>query len=190
MRPLLDLANALMGWRFAFSKRIRIGTGSKIRWSGISLKANNRVTIGDACMVAARISFDGLSGVVSIGDRSYIGASHLVCHSSICIGEDSIISWGVTVVDHDSHSIRWEERSRDVTDWHLGSKDWTHVPVAPVKIGNRVWIGFNAIVLKGVTIGDGAVIGAGSVVTHDVPPGAIVAGNPARVIRMIETGVE
>jgi acetyltransferase-like isoleucine patch superfamily enzyme len=55
----------------------------------------------------------------------------------------------------------------------------------PVKINDRVWIGFNSIILKGVTIGEGGIVGAGSVVTKDVPPYTIVAGNPARVIREI-----
>ncbi|MBV8923397.1 DapH/DapD/GlmU-related protein, partial [Bradyrhizobium sp.] len=58
-------------------------------------------------------------------------------------------------------------------------------PHAPVVIADKVWIGFNASILKGVTIGEGAVVGACSVVTRDVPPFAVVAGNPARVIRTL-----
>jgi galactoside O-acetyltransferase len=57
------------------------------------------------------------------------------------------------------------------------------VHLAPVKIQDKVWIGFNAIVLKGVTIGEGAVVGAGAVVTRNVPAYTVVAGNPARPIR-------
>jgi len=62
--------------------------------------------------------------------------------------------------------------------------------VAPVAIGRRVYIGADAIVLPGVTIGDDAVVGAGSVVTHDVPPGAVVAGNPARRISSVAEHLE
>jgi galactoside O-acetyltransferase len=66
-----------------------------------------------------------------------------------------------------------------------GKKVWTHVERQPVTIESKAWIGFNVIILKGVTIGEGAIVGAGSVVTKDVPPYTIVGGNPARVIREI-----
>lgn len=56
-------------------------------------------------------------------------------------------------------------------------------PVAPISIGNHVWIGTNAIILKGVDIGDGAVVAAGAVVTRSVPPRCIVAGNPAKIVK-------
>ena len=67
---------------------------------------------------------------------------------------------------------------KDTTDGGIKS--------APITIGDRVWIGCRAIILAGVTIGEGSVVAAGSVVTRDVPPGTLVAGNPAKVIR--ETG--
>lgn len=101
------------------------------------------------------------------------------------MGDDVVISWGVTIVDHNSHSVDAEERLADVTDWKNGHKDWANVTIAPVTIKARAWIGFNAIVLKGVTIGEGAVVAAGAVVTKDVPPYSVAAGNPARVIRTL-----
>lgn len=97
-----------------------------------------------------------------------------------------MISWGVTIVDHNSHSVEWSHRKNDVLDWAKGQKDWSHVKVAPVTIEDRVWIGFNAIILKGVTLGEGAIVAAGAVVTKDVPPYTVVAGNPAQVIRRLE----
>ena len=66
-------------------------------------------------------------------------------------------------------------------DYHKINADSENT--SPVNIGNHCWIGCNSIVLKGVSIGDGAVVAAGSVVTKDVPPGALIGGNPAKIIR-------
>ncbi len=136
-------------------------------------------------VVPRRIDFDGADGVVSVGSRTFVGASHFVCRQAITIGDDVLISWNATIVDHDSHSIDWTKRSGDVTDWMQGMKRWDHVKVAPVTIGNKCWIGFGATILKGVTIGEGAVVGACAVVTRDVAPFTVVAGNPARVVRSL-----
>jgi galactoside O-acetyltransferase len=67
----------------------------------------------------------------------------------------------------------------------VASKDWSSVATAPIRICDYVWLGFDVVVLKGVTIGEGAIVGARAVVTHDVPPWTIVAGNPARVVKEI-----
>lgn len=64
-------------------------------------------------------------------------------------------------------------------------KNWEFVNSAPVYIKDKAWIGFNSIILKGVTIGEGAIVGAGSIVTKDVPDWTIVAGNPAKIVRNI-----
>lgn len=94
-----------------------------------------------------------------------------------------MIAWGTSIFDHGSHSLRFSERSRDVIDWLRGEKDWTGVPIASVHIDHKAWVGFGSILLPGVRVGEGAIVGAGSVVTRDVPPWTIVAGNPARVVR-------
>ena len=141
-------------------------------------------------MLRCRISFDHVGGEVMIGERCFLGASHLVCHTRITIGNDVIMSWGVTVVDHDSHALEWEDRSHDVADWTQGVKQWNKVVVAPVIIGDKVWIGFGVSILKGVTVGEGAVIGANAVVTKSVPPYCVVAGNPARIVKRLAHEVE
>ncbi len=78
------------------------------------------------------------------------------------------------------------QRRTDVADWMRGHKDWTHVAIAAVTIADRAWIGFGATILKGVTVGEGAVVAAQSVVTRDVAPWTVVAGNPAREIRRMD----
>ena len=178
-------ANALLGVVVRRRKSVLVGSGTVVRWWGLRGRGG-RVELGRDCMIRCRFDFDSADGRISIGDRCYIGASHFVCHTRIDIGDDVIISWGVTIVDHDSHALNWSDRARDVSDWVQGTKCWDKVKIAPVTIQDKVWIGFGVSVLKGVTVGEGAVLGAGAVVTRDVPPYAVVAGNPARVVRELD----
>lgn len=175
--------NALAGWLVRKRSRFIVGVGSRVRWIALRSTRGGKVEIGRNSIINCAFNFDDAGGSVTIGDRCYIGASQLVCHSRIAIGNDVIISWGVTIFDHDSHSLDWQSRKNDVRDWAKGLKDWTDVAIKPVVIQDKVWIGFGVSILKGVTIGEGAVIGARAVVTRDVPPYAIVVGNPARVVR-------
>jgi len=91
----------------------------------------------------------------------------LSCHTKIKIGEGVKIAHNVVIRDNDSHEII----------------DENHVSKEPIEIGNHVWIGTNVIILKGVRIGDGAIIGANSLVNKDIPAKAFAAGVPAKVIR-------
>jgi len=185
MSALSSVLNSLIGF-FVRSRAIfLVAESSRIKWWPLRSTRGGRVDIGRNCIINCRIAFDSPCGQVTIGDRCYVGASLMVCHTGITLGDDVVISWGVTIVDHDSHALGWEHRRNDVTDWAQGRKCWEHVAVSPVSIGNKVWIGFGVSVLKGVTIGEGAVIGANSVVTRDVPPFTLIAGNPARVVRQL-----
>lgn len=180
--------NKLAGFLVALRTNVEIGKGTSVRWLRLGARGGT-VRIGAQTIVHCRIAFDG-PGLVVIGSRCYIGASHLVCRTAITIGDDTIISWGVTIADHDSHAIDWSGRQHDVADWSVGHKRWDSVKVAPVHMGNRVWVGFGATILKGVTVGDGAVIAAQSVVTRDVPANVLVAGMPARVIRRVNDSAD
>lgn len=168
--------------------RVRLGAETRFRWGSLLRCRGGSVEVGTQSLIAPRrIDFDGPDGSIRIGSRTFIGASHLVCRSEIMIGNDVLISWGVTIVDHDSHAIDWACRRDDVTNWLEGRKHWADVKVARVAIGDKSWIGFGATILKGVSIGEGAVVGARSVVTRDVPPFTVVAGNPAREVRELKT---
>lgn len=156
---------------------------AKIQNWNFSLKKNCRIHVGDGSIMEANLSFDKEGAGISIGNNTYIGGSNIISSNSITIGNDVLISWGCTIVDHNSHSIHWSERANDVKDWYKGLKEWKNVDSRPITIGDKAWLGFNVIVLKGVNIGEGAIIGAGSIVTKDIPPFAIAAGNPARIIK-------
>jgi galactoside O-acetyltransferase len=153
------------------------------------------VTIGNDCMLDCQIAFESGEGEVVIGDRVYIGNSKIICRTRIEFGSNIFVAWNAYFYDHDSHSMDYRLRQEDITqqlnDYRQGryfieNKNWSVVDTAPIKICDNAWIGMNAIILKGVTIGEGAIVGAGSVVTKSVPAFTIVAGNPARIIKEVK----
>jgi len=113
---------------------------------------------------------------IIIGDRVGISGGSICAARLIEIGDDTMLGANVTIADTDFHSLHPAHRRG-----HLHPT----VGVAEVRIGKRVLIGTNAMVLKGVSIGDNSIIGAGSVVTKSVPENCIAAGNPCRVIRAL-----
>lgn len=110
---------------------------------------------------------------IEIGQGTRINGASIHATSLIRIGKNCLIAANVMIVDSDGHGVSLSEREM-------------HNPKsAPILIEDDVWIAANAIVLKGVTIGRGAVIAAGSVVVKDVPPMTLVGGNPARIIKSL-----
>ncbi len=164
---------------------INISPSAKIQYRHIRYKPSSILVVGGGSIIEAAIIFEKANAKLYIGDNTFIGGSRLLCSEKIIIGNDVLISFGATIVDHDSHSIFFKHRRNDVADWHQNKKDWTYVNRNSVIIEDRAWIGMHSIILKGVTVGTGAIIGAGSVVTRDVPPWTIVAGNPAKIIRQL-----
>jgi acetyltransferase-like isoleucine patch superfamily enzyme len=162
----------------------KVDQTAELSLSKCSFKPGCRIEIDRDSMITGSLEFDRENAIISIGQRVFCNG-RIIAATKIEIGNDVMISWGVTIVDHNSHSIAFSHRAQDVINWRNGHKDWTQVKVAPVKIGDKVWIGLNALILKGVTIGEGAIVGAGAVVTRDVPAWTIVGGNPAQVIRAI-----
>lgn len=106
------------------------------------------------------------NATLELGDRGYLNRhSKIKYFDRITIGDDVVISENVTIWDSDAHEITGTEKTK------------------PISIGNHVWIGTNAIILKGVTIGDGAVIAAGTLVNKDVSSRALVGGVPAKILK-------
>jgi acetyltransferase-like isoleucine patch superfamily enzyme len=139
---------------------------------GMSLFRSNRdvhVAVGEHVQLWAgvRIRLWQPGAAVEIGDGTLLERrTEIDAHRSVSIGSDCLISWDVLIMDSDFHRVEPQTEKS-----------------APIRIGDHVWIGARVTILKGVTVGDGAVIGAGSVVTSDVPPAAVVAGVPARIVR-------
>lgn len=171
-----------------FGSEFRVLTGNPTR---------KRIVIGtDSVLDGSLILERDDMGSICLGDRVHLGGrSKLISIDAIVVEDDVTMAWDCTLYDHDSHPLAWPDRADDtrkeIEDWKarrslLSSKDWSKVNHAPIRVCRRAWLGFGVTVLKGVTIGEGAVVGAMSVVTKDVPPYAVVAGNPARIVRMLE----
>jgi len=145
------------------------------------------LTIGRDCLLDGVSLSVGAEGRVLIGDACWFQESVLVCELDIRIGDRVVIGWQATVADADFHPTDPAARVRDTIALSPVSRGLPREPFArrPVVIGDDVWIGPNAAVLKGVTIGPGAFVEPGAVVTRDVPAGARVIGNPARPIEEI-----
>ena len=150
------------------------------------------LTTGVHCVLSGRYVFVKESGKITIGDRTHIGGSTFISINGIEIGNDVTIAWDCLFYDHNSHSVDWNERKNDTEQEYsdimvgkseIANKNWSVVKSAPIKICDKVWIGYGATILKGVTIGEGAVIAARSVVTKDVEPWTVVGGNPATKIK-------
>lgn len=127
-------------------------------------------------------------GEIRIGEWSYVGqGSRIWSRHAVHIGSHVLISHDVEIHDSDAHPVDWRLRQQDIA-CVLGGKAEDRpreIAGAPVTIEDHAWICARAIVLKGVRIGRGAIVGAGAVVTADVPPFTLAAGNPARVIRTL-----
>ena len=148
---------------------MRIGSS----FSFNSGRNHNRIGRQQPCFFIA-----DLGGNIQIGDRVGMSCTALVCHNAITIGNDVTIGGNTVIYDTDFHTLN--------TDQRANFQDNSLAKTAPVSIQNRVFIGSHVTILKGVTIGENAVIAAGSVVTKNVPPNQIWGGNPAQFIRHLQ----
>lgn len=159
------------------------------------LENRNYVKIGSKGLMFANFIFESEKGSITIGDNVHLGGVTFISRNRIEVENDVTMAWGITIYDHNSHSVFWENRKNDNHQCYedflnyngnnIANKDWSNVVSKPILIKSKVWIGFDVTILKGVTIGEGAIIGAKSVVVKDVEPWTVVAGNPAVVVKYL-----
>jgi len=178
---LLEFYWRLQQWRM---RALGCGVGNDVRINGrpaIRVRPGGKIEIGDNAMIncsrrsnplnveGATSFYAGPNAVILLGRGAGISGSQVIAHTSVTIGPGTRIGAGCLICDSDMHEVP------------LG--DPSGIQSAPIRIGSKVFVGARCIILKGVAIGDGAVIAAGSVVVRDVPAGALMAGNPATKLK-------
>ena len=160
------------GWRILGMPIIQRHRASEILLGdGLSLRSwprTNPLVPAHPVVLATRTG----TALIRIGDDCGLTGTTIVAAEEVVLGNRVLIGANVTLADTDFHPLTPEGRAKDI---NAGKH-------APIHIGDDVFVGMNSLILKGVTIGEGSVVGAGSVVTRDVPERTIVAGNPARVL--------
>ena len=153
-------------------------------------RERSAIQVGDHCHIRGELLVFRHAGRIRIGEWVYIGPGSTVwssSHGGVTIGNRVLISRNVHIHNTDGHSFDAEERFYQtraiLTVGH--PSDIESIGARPIRIADA-WIGLNAVILKGVTIGEGAIVGATSVVTRDVPPYCVVVGNPARIVKKLQ----
>ena len=146
-----------------------------------------QIIIGDYCRIGSSsvqnhvgmpfntcLLADGVRSTITIGDKCRINGAYIHAKASISIGNNCVIASGVNLIDSNAHETYSLDRTTGVDT------------PEPIQIGNNVWIGVNAIILKGSILPDNCVIAAGSVVRGVFPPNSIIQGNPAKVVKSLD----
>ena len=179
--PTPRIVSGLAKWRLiwpAVNARVHLRSATRLG-RRVTLRGRARIRNEGTMTVGDRVRLDSTlatlelvttgTGHLEIGDNVFINhGTSIVAGSHVRIGNDCLIGTHVMVMDCDYHRV--EDKAWDTTG-------------KPIVLEDRVWLANRSIVLKGVTIGHDAVVAAGAVVTRDVPPRSVVAGNPARVVR-------
>lgn len=186
-RKLFELPNKL--YNYLLMKYYAVLYGENCEFKGrLIIQGKGSISIGNNTRIKSGLKFNPIGGdsksiliaryggKIIVGNNVGMSNSTIVSHSQVVIGNNVLLGGGVKIYDTDFHSIVYDERMSG----NVGTKN------KPVEIKEGVFIGAHTIVLKGVTIGEHSVIGAGSVVTKSVPPHQVWAGNPARFIKNLE----
>lgn len=163
-------------------KHYRVGPTASVVLKDGSTRED--IQIGDHVDVYGTL-YSQSKGLIRLGSYVRVGRNvQIRCGGSISIGEGTVISENVIITDNNNHPISvafrkaWSQLPPS-SDIHL----WKWSAIKPVTIGKNVWVGENARICKGVTVGDNSIVAASAVVTKDIPANCIAAGNPARIVK-------
>lgn len=178
-------------WPYAIPANVTWGEGFYLEtaqsFRHFKAKQPEALRLGHHVSCYAGCSFAlGEKGTCTVGDFTLLNGALIMVEERIEIGSHCLISWNVGIADSDFHPIDPAQRRQDSFALAAYYKDRPPRPKirsVPVIIRDNVWIGMNAVILKGVTIGENSVVAAGSVVTKSVPPNVVVAGNPAVIVK-------
>jgi acetyltransferase-like isoleucine patch superfamily enzyme len=186
----LGLATSRLLWPWVLRRRKGLRTDGRIRVNGmplIEIRDGARIHIGDNVTLNSwnrhyhinlfapvKLVAEGADAEIRIGRNTRVHGSCLHARSLVSVGENCLIAGNCQIFDCSGHDLSFQ---------NVDARLETMGDSRPVIIEDAVWIGAHVLVLPGVTIGRGSVIGAGSVVTRDVPPMVVAAGNPARVVK-------
>ena len=173
---------------------VLLGNGSQFYEEAkvVNLQGNRSVIeIGEDTHIRGELVVFAFGGKIKIGSNSYIGEGTVIRSAdSIEIGDNVLLSHNCNIIDTDSHELKHLERAEGyrkmIKSGH--SKIQGNILSKPIIIEDYAWLSYNVSILKGVRIGKGAIIGAGSIVTKDVPPFTMYAGNPANFIKALDAG--
>ncbi len=149
---------------------VRLAWGGSFLFSSFS---SNMLGLFQRCIIVARYG-----GKIEIGNHCGISGSTIYSWDSIKIGNYTRVGANCKIIDNDFHPVELEYRHKGLNEKHTRR--------APIVIGNDCFIGMNSIILKGTTIGNNVIVGAGSVVHGNFPDNCVIAGNPAKIIKRLD----
>lgn len=169
-------------------KLARCGSDSVLACRIEQHQPGGTIEVGDYSYVRGRLITHFPTSRLTIGDNCFINARTVIeSFEQVQIGSDAQIGFDVIISDGQHHSTNWADRVSDQRIWRNGgSVNAETLETKPVIVEDGVWIGARAIILPGITLGEGSTVGAGSVVTKSVPPFSVAAGNPARIVSTVE----
>ena len=168
---------------------------NSVKWNGGSVinyqNNNSNIQIGSNSVIEGKLIVNPYGGKIKIGENCFLGYnSRIQSDTGITIGNNVLISYNVNIIDNNAHEINYLQRRKSgkmiLQEGFHNIKERGDVLGKEIFIEDDAWISLNVIILKGVRIGKGAIVGAGSVVTKDIPPFTISVGNPATVVKNIE----